>query len=405
MAASAAARAMGREALGNLVPAMTRYSSRSVIPGRQEDRPEDDVRTRGDDASLDRIVFGSRKKPIAPPANDAAYPDPMDMEVDEAGFLVERSDSNRRKGGERRKKDDRRAPDSRRKSDFAPLREEGVAYRTTDDGKRGPILLVGALVIVAVFGVVVWNAYREGVKTDDPAVEAPQLATAGAFKTPPHEVKDASIAGGEPAVVAEQLDGGPAPVVETPPETRGQLAPAPKPAPVQTAEAAPAPVPSKVMAPPPAPLKAPATVMPPPSQAVASKPATPVATTATVVSAPTPKPASPPIDLPKPTAVAPAPAPAAVQTAAFKPAFAAGGSYLVQIAAPSTEASAIAEWDKRAKAMPEFFSAAERFIVQADVNGKTVYRLRAGPFASKADADAFCSAFKAKGGNCFPATK
>jgi hypothetical protein len=39
------------------------------------------------------------------------------------------------------------------------------------------------------------------------------------------------------------------------------------------------------------------------------------------------------------------------------------------------------------------------------VNGKTVYRLRVGSFASKEDAAAFCSAFKAKGGNCYPAAK
>jgi len=57
------------------------------------------------------------------------------------------------------------------------------------------------------------------------------------------------------------------------------------------------------------------------------------------------------------------------------------------------------------KALPEFFAAAERVVVQADVNGKTVYRLRAGAFASKGDADAFCNAYKAKGGNCFPAAR
>jgi len=132
------------------------------------------------------------------------------------------------------------------------------------------------------------------------------------------------------------------------------------------------------------------------------------------------------IDLPKPTASTPAPvvvaaapapaapapaapapaAPAAVAPAgAFKPAFAAGGNWLVQVAAPSSEAGAVAEWDRRAKALPEFFATAERFIVHADVNGKSVYRLRAGSFASKADADAFCAAYKAKGGNCFPAAK
>jgi hypothetical protein len=43
--------------------------------------------------------------------------------------------------------------------------------------------------------------------------------------------------------------------------------------------------------------------------------------------------------------------------------------------------------------------------VQADVNGRTVYRLRAGSFATAADADGFCNAFKAKGGECFRTTK
>lgn len=381
-----------------LVAAMTRYS-RSVIPGRPQEGGETE-----DSASLDRVIFGSKKKPITPPANDRDndYPDPMDMDVDEAGFLVERSTKERRGGnGERRKKSERRNVDSRRKSDYQPLRENGAPHRGGDVGSRGPVLLVGALVIVAVFGVVVWNAYREGVRTDD-VEEAPQLASAGAFKTPPREVA-LPVASAEPVEILEQLEGGPAPVADMPPEVRVE----PKvvaPAPVQAAAVAPAPAPSKFMAPPPAPLKQPATTTP---AAVVSKP-TPVATTTVAA------PAKTAIDLPKPTAAAVAPVPVAAApvviapaapAGVFKPAFAAGGNWLVQVAAPSSEAGAIAEWDKRAKALPEFFSAAERFIVQADVNGKTVYRLRAGAFASKADADAFCSAYKAKGGNCFPAAR
>jgi hypothetical protein len=373
---------------------MTRYS-RSVIPGRS---PEGDS---GDSASLDRAVFGAKKRAVALPANDRdAYPDPMEMDVDEAGHLVDRterrtSNERRKPSGERRKASDRRTPD------FPPLRDSAAAYRTADDGKRGPILLVGALVIVAVFGVVVWSAYRDGVKSDDPEAAAPQLATAGAFKTPPREVKEAPITEGQTADL-EQLEGGPASVIET------RAEPAPAPTPAQTLAPAPAlkvetsPIssaPSKVTASPPAPLKSPA-----PVEQAGAKPIE----TATATVAPSAKSANPPVALPKP---APSPAPVAAaaapapQAMGFKPAFAKNGTYLVQIAAPSTEASAIAEWEKRVSALPEFFSGAERFIVQADVNGKTVYRLRAGPFGSKADADAFCSAFKAKGGNCFPATK
>ncbi|MEQ1784337.1 MAG: SPOR domain-containing protein, partial [Hyphomonadaceae bacterium] len=60
---------------------------------------------------------------------------------------------------------------------------------------------------------------------------------------------------------------------------------------------------------------------------------------------------------------------------------------------------------KLLKANPELLTGGEKFIQQADVNGKTVYRLRVGSFASKADAATFCAAFKAKGGNCYPALK
>ena len=39
------------------------------------------------------------------------------------------------------------------------------------------------------------------------------------------------------------------------------------------------------------------------------------------------------------------------------------------------------------------------------LNGRTVYRLRAGSFATGAEADAFCNAFKSAGGQCYRATK
>lgn len=371
---------------------MTRYS-RSVIPGRPHEGEG------AGDASLERAVFGAKKRPVAPPANDREdYPDPMDMDLDEAGHLVDpaerrKPEDRRRPGGERRKASERRS------SDFPPLRENGVNYRTADDGKRGPILLVGALVIVAVFGVVVWSAYRDGVRGEDPEAAAPQLATAGAFKTPPHEVKDAPVATGDVADGLETLDGGPMPVGETRPEPMA----APVPAPPPSVAPAPAAVPSKVMAPPPAPLKTPAAA-PAPVQQPAARPPAPVQAARPEPAQPAP--ASPPVQLAKPLAPpASAPATAPAEPSAFTPSFAASGDWVAQIAAASSEPGAIAEWDKRAKALPTFFSGAERYIVQADVNGKTVYRLRAGPFGSKADADAFCNAFKAKGGNCFPARK
>jgi hypothetical protein len=144
------------------------------------------------------------------------------------------------------------------------------------------------------------------------------------------------------------------------------------------------------MAPPPAPLKspAPAAALTPP----AAKPEAPK------VELPRPAPA-------KPVAAVPAPAPVATTPSAYRPAFAAYGDHVVQIAATSSSASADAEFARMSKAWPDLLSGAERFVQVADVNGKTVYRLRVGSFPSKADAAAFCTAFKARGGNCYPAVK
>lgn len=326
---------------------MTRYS-RSVIPGRSHG----ETANPGD---IDRLVFG--RKPAANDADDVA-------EIEVSG-LVDRAPSDRRRG-------------PRRRSDFAPLPEEKKAYRQSLDSKRGPLLLIGAIVIVGVFGVVVWNAYRDGVRPEDSAVAPPIITPSGAFKSKP-----ASAAQSEPveqASVFDQVEG-PKAVASSTPEVRSEPAVE---APLVTAAATPAPAPVK-------------------SQVAAAP--EPLKSDAPVVLAPKPAEAKP--AAPKPLESKPVePKPAAPELAgAFKPAFSPGGKYVVQIAAPSTEAAALSEWDKRAKALPELFSTAERVVIKADVNGRTVYRLRAGAFATGADADAFCAAYQARGGACFKTTR
>ena len=351
---------------------MTRYS-RSVIPGRQAGEVQD--------PNLERMVFGAKRTAPAA-ANDQAEPDFLpSMDEDETDVLVGRANSNRRSGAERRTgAGDRRKAAGRRISEYAPLHEGGRS-RAPDDSKRGPLLLAGALIIVIVFGVVVWNAYSDGLAGEETEA-APELSTAGAFKTPPRVVEDAPVVA-EPTEVAaaDVLDGD---VATTSIEEE-------RPAPAIPSSTAAQPAPSKVTAPPPAPLKSPpqAAVSPAPAKVEAAKVEPPKAA---------------PVAAPISAAAASAPAAPAV-TGAYKPTFTASGSHVVQIAATSSTASADAEWSRMSKAWPELLSGAERFVQQADVNGKTVYRLRVGSFASKADAAAFCTAFKAKGGNCYPAVK
>src|SRR5690606_33905423 len=119
---------------------------------------------------------------------------------------------------------------SRRKSEFAPLPVEGNRYKAPEDNKRGAVLLMGAAAIVGVFGLVVWNAYREGVRPAD-STTAPLLETAGAFKTKP-EATIPEKAAAEQASVFEQGEA-PRPTVQPTPEVR------PETPPVQTAAAPP----------------------------------------------------------------------------------------------------------------------------------------------------------------------
>lgn len=369
---------------------MTRYS-RQVIPGRT---PGQDG---GDKAAIDSMIFGAKKKPAPSAANDADDPDFLPpVDEDEADLLVGRSNADRRKNlNDRRGSGDRRAT-GRKSGEYAPLREQG-GYRGADDGKRGPILLVGAMLIVAVFGFVVWSAYREGFKGDE-AAEVQTLADSGNFKRPYIDTREAAAPTvAEEAEVLDTLDGAPASS-----EVRPATPAAPPPA-----AAAPAPAPqSPVVAKPPAPLKTPVTA-PSPSQPVRAAAALAEPAPVSLTPAPAVKQAAPPVAKPiVPAAVAPAPKPVVTASpAGAKPAFAAGGAWVAQLASTGSEVGAIEEWGRLAKSWPELLGAAERSIQTADVNGQTRYRLRAGAFASKADAASFCAEVKAKGGNCLPAAK
>ena len=354
---------------------MTRYS-RSVLPGRAADETQN---TDG----LDRLVFGGKRKA----ANDPGQPDFLPAMDDDNDRLVARANSDRRTGNQERRTvtapADRRIPIGRRASEYTPLREDGARRSAGDDSKRGPLLLVGALLIVVVFAVVVWNAYRDGLQGDEVEI-APELTTAGSFKTPPRVVESAPVVAEPATTVAETpLDGGSSAIEASDEQRPISLTPA---KPVEAA--ATTPPASKFTAPAPTPLKQPAQVATvPPVQQPAAKPAVVVA-----------KP-----EAAKPVVVAVAtPAPAKPANASG---FAAYGDHVVQIAATSSEITANIEWTKLLKAYPEILTGGEKSIQQADVNGKTFYRLRVGSFASKADAVAFCAAFKAKGGSCLPALK
>lgn len=347
---------------------MTRYS-RSVIPGRPDSRSGD---------SLDRQLFGD-KRPVA--ANE-------DVPQQQAREAVQRDAA------------------SVGRQDFRLLPDEDGGYRPPPENRRTPILMVGVALTVVVFGAVVFNAYRQGVRPADAEV-APQLASIDSFKTKPAPTKPASTVEPAQAAVFDAIESGAAREVRTEPE----------PAPGTTSAPAPTTAPTADLV---TPAAQPRAVQPPVQTQVQPPVLTPVLTpaptaAATVAAKPAPAPTQPAATISVPVAAAPSPSTVPVVAApkasapsapsapsgAYKPPFSAGGAHLVQVAAAGSEADAIAEWNRRARSWPELLQGAERVIVRADVNGRTVYRVRAGAFATAADADGFCTAVKGRGGDCF----
>ncbi len=92
---------------------------------------------------------------------------------------------------------------------------------------------------------------------------------------------------------------------------------------------------------------------------------------------------------------APVPAPAAAEPAA------AGSGFMVQLGAPGSESEARATFASLQRRFSEQLGSDQPTIRRADVgNGRTVYRLRVGPYGREAAAEK-CEALKAAGGNCF----
>ncbi|WP_293858505.1 SPOR domain-containing protein [uncultured Alsobacter sp.] len=117
----------------------------------------------------------------------------------------------------------------------------------------------------------------------------------------------------------------------------------------------------------------------------------PAQQTSTATAAPTPKPAAP-----RPTQVAstqPVAATEATDTAS-------SGGFAVQLAAPASEQEARDTASRLGRRFAGELGDLKPGIRKAEVNGKTIYRVRVGSL-SREDATALCEKLKAAGGQCF----
>lgn len=103
-----------------------------------------------------------------------------------------------------------------------------------------------------------------------------------------------------------------------------------------------------------------------------------------------------------PTRLASAPAAAAPEAAPATAAVRAGtGDFVVQLGAPGSEAEARATFAALQRKYPQQLGGQSPIVRKTELaGGKTVYRLRVGPY-SREDASTMCTALQAAGGQCF----
>jgi cell division protein FtsN len=259
------------------------------------------------------------------------------------------------------------------------------------EGSRLPLLIVLALLVLAMFGGVVWLAYTQGVARG--RGETPVLAAAGG----PERVAPQDPGGGNVPYQGFKIYEQPAPLddsAEPAPPVPAAATPGPQ------AEAPAAPQPAK-----PAPPEAKA---PPPAKTVAaliqqanSDPVKPAlaakgaAAKSTAVAPPAPA-AGPATGAPRQLG-APVPAVAAAKP----PAPAAAGGYMLQIGAFKSQADAATAWKAYQGKHAALLSGYSDNVQQVELGEKgTWYRLRVGGFADREVAVALCERLRADGGAC-----
>jgi len=240
---------------------------------------------------------------------------------------------------------------------------EPVEDETAEEGVSAGRLIAGLVAALVILGCVVGGVYWLKQRMAGPEIAANGgpatiAAPAGPYKTKPAEEGGMQVKGqGDSAYAASE---------GADPNARIDLSKVPE-API--AKGVPAPQPQAQQ---PAPAPAPA------AKPVETAKAVPVAPVKTV-----PVPAS------KPAAAAPAPAPAKTAEAP-----AAGGT--IQLGALPSEAAANSAW-KSLSGRYAYLAALNHSVVQAQVNGKTYYRLRA---AAGGEASSVCSRLKVAGEAC-----
>lgn len=284
-----------------------------------------------------------------------------------------------------------------------------------EETARGPLILALAAGVLIVFGAVVWNTYRQGVRS-----EAGALPVIAADEAPYRRRPDDAGGTVTPDLdrrFYDEMDGSSRPVIDPDAPLRRSVSSDD----VDTLRGGGSDV---VVGDGPMDLRPPrdeaeseaASALPPPRSALdqqaetlaelGGRPAAVgdgerIAALDPATAALAAREASPPVS-PAPVAAPANDTPlAAPATPAPRFAFSASGTYLVQIAALREQAAADRAWSELVSRHPGLMAGADKRVQRADLGARGIfYRLRAGAFDTREAASAFCEALKTAGNDC-----
>jgi len=255
-----------------------------------------------------------------------------------------------------------------------------------DESSRGPLILALALGILIVFGAVVWNTYRQGVRTTDGGLPIIAAAETPYKRTP--EERGGTTTPDLGARIYDQIDGASRPTSQNVAAAAPAQQTLPQIAAGDTLQGGPAGADSTQADPI---IIAGARKLDEVLGKVNRESDQQVASiTPSLPSLPQPR-VEPAVPLPAPTAI--------INASQFD--FENNGDFLVQISALRTKEAAERAWTSATRKSPDLFNGGEKRIQRADLGAKGVfYRLRVGAFSERSAAAEFCSALKSAKHQC-----
>lgn len=266
--------------------------------------------------------------------------------------------------------------------DYEPFEQDYRGFEIRDDETaRGPLILALAIGVLLIFGAVVWNTYRQGVRTTKHGVPS-VIAEDSTYKRAPEDRGGKTVPDVEKRFY-DQMDASERSVADLPPSSGDTSLQGGPPIELRPGKGEPELSGSD------------------PDNGMPNVVAEQVAALADLDGGDELTASADDVGAVAEEAIADVKPTPPANPHGFAP----SGIFRVQVAAFRSEEAAETAWSKSKQKNPALYAGADRHIQRADLGAKGIfYRLRVGSFDDRSKATAYCEAIKASGANCIVVT-